>query len=147
MIIGVQRNLQKVGFDNFFECLPRGKSGGLALSWKQGVALDISFANNHIMNVALLFDPRNHPWMLSFVYGPNDCNEKFSFWYNLEEVGNSFAGAWLCPGDFNALLNPSDKKGGRPFSGSSPNGFLSFMLNTGLVDVGNPFTWSNGRYG
>lgn len=70
-------------------------------------------------------------WMLSFVYGPNDCNEMFNFWYYLEAVGDSFVGPWLCLGDFNALLNSSDKKRGIPISGSSSNGFLTFMLNAG----------------
>lgn len=40
LIVGVQQNLRRVGFDNFFECPPIGRSGGLTLAWKQGVDLD-----------------------------------------------------------------------------------------------------------
>lgn len=99
MIVGDQQNLQRVGFDNFFECSSNGKLGSLALAWKQGVELDISFVSNHIMNI-LCFQ--------TLVINQGD----FNFQYELEAVGNSFTGPWLYLGDFNALISQSDKMGG-----------------------------------
>lgn len=80
--------------------------------------------------------------MISFVHGPTNWNEKDNFWYELESIGDSFAGPWLCLEDFNALLSPIDKKGGSRVSDLSSLGFHSFLLNSGLMDVGyigNPF--------
>lgn len=79
VIIGVCHNLQHVGFDHFFECPPRRKRGGLALVWKQGAELDVSFVNHHILTVVLYSDPCNQPWMISFVHGPTNWNEKDNF--------------------------------------------------------------------
>lgn len=88
--------------------------------------------------------------MITFVHGPTNWNEKDYFWYDLESIGNSFAGPWFCLRDFNALVSQADKYGGRPVSASSSCGFQAFMLNSGLMDVGfvgNSFTWTNGQFG
>lgn len=64
-------------------------------------------------------------------------------------MGTSFGGPWACMGDFNALLYQADKQGGNLVASSSSGGFRSFLLNIGMVDVGfvgNPFTWTNGRF-
>ncbi|GLT67787.1 hypothetical protein SLA2020_400710 [Shorea laevis] len=63
-------------------------------------------------------------------------------------IGNLYDGPWLCIGDFNMIMNQSDKKGGRPFACSSNDPFQSFVHSQGLVDLGfsgNSYTWSNNR--
>jgi hypothetical protein len=56
----------------------------------------------------------------------------------------------LCIGDFNKILDQSEKTGGRPFACSSNDPFRHFINSHGMVDLGfmgNPFTWSNNRAG
>lgn len=53
-------------------------------------------------------------------------------------------------GDFNSLLSPEDKQGGRPFASSSVGALRQFMDQSGLIDLGSlglPYTWTNCRHG
>lgn len=47
--------------------------------WTLGVRCDIGFCTFNIINLCLFSDPRNHPWMVSFVYGPTNWNDKVVF--------------------------------------------------------------------
>jgi hypothetical protein len=65
-------------------------------------------------------------------------------------AGENFACPWLCIGDFNHVLDQSEKLGGLPVASSSYCPFKHFIDHHGLVDlgfVGNPFTWCNNRKG
>jgi hypothetical protein len=68
----------------------------------------------------------------------------------LAEIGTDYSSPWLCIGDFNRILDQSEKSGGRPFTCSSNDLFRSFLNSHGLVDLsfsGSPFTWLNHRQG
>jgi hypothetical protein len=61
-----------------------------------------------------------------------------------------FQGPQLLIGDFNAILSPAEKIGGRIFGSSSHSEFQDFVHANGLIDLGfygNPFTWNNNRHG
>ena len=94
--------------------------------------------------------PTNHPWILSCIYGLLEKVNKPTFWDSLIVVGEDFVNPWLCIGDFNFVLDQSEKLGGRPITNSSHCSFKGFIDQLGLVDlrfVGNPFTWCNNRQG
>ncbi|KAL3622592.1 hypothetical protein CASFOL_034003 [Castilleja foliolosa] len=58
--------------------------------------------------------------------------------------------AWAVIGDFNAILDQKEKKGGLPFSSSSRYSLSNELNDLGLIDLGFsgfPFTWSNKRSG
>ncbi|KAG2693813.1 hypothetical protein I3760_08G113300 [Carya illinoinensis] len=72
------------------------------------------------------------------------------FWNSLNTIHNSHSGAWLCIGDFNDLVNQSEKFGGRPVNSSSMGRLKNMMNKHGLVDMGfssSNFTWTNNRQG
>lgn len=80
---------------------------------------------------------------LSFVYAPPIPTARQQFWECLDTVGNAYDGPWLLARDFNAILNNSEKKGGRPYASSSSGGFHGFVDDNALLDlgyVGSPFT-------
>ncbi|XP_071921800.1 uncharacterized protein [Coffea arabica] len=57
---------------------------------------------------------------------------------------------WCIGGDFNVILAPHEKRGGRPFVIAEGMEFMSFMEDAGVFDVGfsgASFTWSNNRRG
>ncbi|XP_059436565.1 uncharacterized protein LOC132169562 [Corylus avellana] len=65
-------------------------------------------------------------------------------------VGDLFEASWLCIGDFNSVLDQSEKLGGRHVASSSHYPFRSFIDRFGMIDIGfagNPFTWCNNRQG
>lgn len=52
--------------------------------------------------------------------------------------------------DFNTILSPLDKCGGRDFGSFSHNEFTDFVHSNALVDlgfIGNQYAWSNHHFG
>uniref|UniRef100_A0A2N9GUT0 Uncharacterized protein n=1 Tax=Fagus sylvatica TaxID=28930 RepID=A0A2N9GUT0_FAGSY len=94
--------------------------GGLALFWKLGVDLEVVYSDNHVIAALVYSDTPN------------------------------FFGLWLIIGDLNSIVKKSEKRGGSSSSLSSSSSFLTFVSNTGAIDLGfnGPrFTWSNRREG
>jgi hypothetical protein len=109
----------------------------------------IHLDQNHISCLVVADSPQSS-WMISCVYAPPTLLSRNAFWSHLSNLGNSFGGAWLLLGDFNAILSSADKCGGRSFGSTSHHDFADFIHSNGLVDlgfVGNKFTWSNHRVG
>nr|POE65785.1 hypothetical protein CFP56_38255 [Quercus suber] len=75
-----------------------------------------------MINGLVFSDPLNEPWLISFVYGPPNSNNRGSFWEAVEKVGGAFGGGWLRIGDFNHVFSQADKKGGKPVASSSSGG-------------------------
>ncbi|CAN1160729.1 hypothetical protein LINPERHAP2_LOCUS23513 [Linum perenne] len=53
-------------------------------------------------------------------------------------------------GDFNAILNSSEKEGGLPLRRESTEPFQDFIFSNGLIDMGfsgQTFTWDNKKIG
>jgi hypothetical protein len=66
----------------------------------------------------------------------------------MNKIVSSFAGLWLCCGDFNCILSQAEKKGGRCFVESSRGELRNFLDSCSLIDLGykgNSFTWTNKR--
>jgi hypothetical protein len=66
------------------------------------------------------------------------------------KIGDRFSGPWICIGDFNMILDQSNKSGGLPYATSFRDFFRTFMNSYGMIDLsfsGNPFTWFNHRKG
>ncbi|VFQ89722.1 unnamed protein product [Cuscuta campestris] len=58
--------------------------------------------------------------------------------------------AWGVVGDFNCLLDPSEKKGGRPYAPVKYQPFVECVEDCELVDspfIGEDYTWFNNRVG
>jgi len=103
-----------------------------------------------MINAWCYLDPSNKPRLLSCIYGPPYRKNKCVFWDSIAKIGEFYNGAWLCIGDFNIIVDQSEKFGGRPFVCSSADPFRLFINNNEMVDLGffgNPFTWSNNRDG
>jgi hypothetical protein len=142
--------LNNLGYYSLVHVPPVGSKGGLLLAWRNGVDLECFATNKNNISAWCYSDPPNNPWILSCVYGPPYNKDNTDFWKNLAAIGSKYYGPWLCIGDFNRILDQSEKYGGRPYASSSNDAFCSFLNTHGLVDLGfsgSPFTWSNHRYG
>ena len=98
----------------------------------------------------MFFLPFKQHWILTCIYGPPDTLNKLAFWDSLTIMGEDFASPWLCIGDFNFVIDQSEKLGDRLVASSSHCSFRNFIDQLGLVDlgfVGNPFSWCNNRQG
>ncbi|XP_071928030.1 uncharacterized protein [Coffea arabica] len=89
------------------------------------------------------------PIIMSFVHAKCSVEERRELWCNLLS-DKHFSLPWCIGGDFNVILAPHEKSGGRPFAMAEGLDFMSFMEESGAFDIGfsgPSFTWSNNRRG
>ncbi|KAL0301650.1 UNVERIFIED_CONTAM: hypothetical protein Sradi_6441800 [Sesamum radiatum] len=134
-------------FDMYGLCVPsRGKSGGLASLWpKQVNVLLQSFSHHHIdVSVQLLDSP--FWWRFTGLYGEPDTGQREITWKLLSRLHDQSRRAWFCAGDFNEILDQSEKLGGPPRPMWQIRKFREALEQCELVDLGfagTPFTWLN----
>lgn len=84
--------------------------------------------------------------LLSFVYGLYTVVNRRTLWADLDMIGTTFIGPWLCLGDYNAYLKSSDKSGGPPITNYMVKDFDKCCTQNGLVDLNSTgffYTWWN----
>lgn len=84
------------------------------------------------------------------IYGHPEMGQKKHMWTLQRRLAGVSNTPWLCIGDFNEILHPSEKVGGTDRSLNMISEFREALQDCNLVDLGckgYPFTWSNGRFG
>ncbi|KAK8351680.1 hypothetical protein V6Z11_A05G048900 [Gossypium hirsutum] len=126
-----------------------GKSGGLALLWRDGINVSIqNYSKFHIDSLVRLEDDV----VLRFTgfYGQSDPSSRLQAWNMLRRVHCSVNEGWIIGGDFNAILNDSEKEGGQRKPNVLMEEFSNILEELKLVDVkpcNGWFTWTNNREG
>ena len=140
----IQRELN---FHSMIVVPSRGRSGGLALMWKDDVLLNTYIVSpNHID--AYVSYPVQVQWRLTGIYGHLEDHRKNETWYLMHHLHSYTSLPWLCIGDFNEILSSDEKNGRIPKPLGLMQAFRSTLLHCGLVDLGYSgkiFTWRNGR--
>ena len=118
------------------------------LLWKYHVVVIIQSAARFYID-ALISSTDILPWRFSNIYGDPNPNQRRNTWDLLQRLCFMDTGPWLCCGDFNEILDNSEKLGGREKSQSSIDIFRCSIDICQLQDLGfegeDCFTWSNGR--
>ncbi|TYH10968.1 hypothetical protein ES288_A07G221100v1 [Gossypium darwinii] len=126
-----------------------GKSGGLVMMWKAGTKVEIkNYSGNHIDS--FIHDENNKPIRFTGFYGNADPNNRKSSWDMLKRVGRLVKERWIIGGDFNAILDNSEKEGGRRKPQTLMDDFREVIDELSLVDLKTDngwFTWVNNREG
>lgn len=131
-----------------FSYLPAiGTRGGIILAWDSSV-VNISnmvcYTNFITGYVAPL---EGAPWWLIVVYGPQEDEEKIQFLEELSARRLLCPGPWLAIGDFNLILQATDKNNAN-LDRRMMSKFRRFIDANGLKELflhGRMFTWSNER--
>jgi hypothetical protein len=138
----------KMGFEGLFTVDPVGKSGGLALFWRNSKEVDIvNFSLRHI-NANITMFRTNHPWKLKCFYGHPDWWQRGESWHLLSHLGSLSPHQWLCLGDFNEISNWYEKEGGALRNKGQMASFNAALETCQLRDLGfkgSNFTWRNKR--
>ncbi|KAL0318239.1 UNVERIFIED_CONTAM: hypothetical protein Scaly_2851700 [Sesamum calycinum] len=123
-----------------------GRSGGLALLWNELVDVILqTFSHCHI-DVSVKLSDDQEWWRFTGMYGEPDTCKRDSTWRLLSHLHSQSARSWLCAGDFNEILDQSEKLGGPPRPVWQLQNFRQALVECELSDLGfsrNPFTWSN----
>ncbi|XP_074305538.1 uncharacterized protein LOC141640755 [Silene latifolia] len=95
------------------------------------------------MKVDSLVDRRS--FWLTMVYAFNGQHEREPLWDNLRKNANLVTGPWPIAGDFNCVLNVSERVGGNTPAGEMEH-FRRCVADCGVMDVaavGALYTWNN----
>ncbi|XP_027150236.1 uncharacterized protein LOC113771239 [Coffea eugenioides] len=95
-----------------------------------------------------------HSWLpgnlvVSFVHASCSREERRALWHALL-ADKPTSVPWCVCGDFNVILEPQEKRGGRPFGNTEGQELLSFMEEAAVFDMGFPgssFTCCNNQRG
>ncbi|KAF8089118.1 hypothetical protein N665_0517s0005 [Sinapis alba] len=137
-----------LGFDSTYLVPPHGKSGGLALLRKKDVVVTKLFVSPKLIDVYVQYNGLN--FYLSCVYGDPNQQSRHILWEKIQRIGSTRNGPWLLVGDFNEILNNSEKEGGPVREESSFTDFRNMFITCDLRDVrsvGDKFHgWKNGKH-
>ncbi|XP_023922453.1 uncharacterized protein LOC112033913 [Quercus suber] len=127
-----------------------GRSGGLAMLWREGVDVRFkSWSHSHI-DVVVYGVGGTMPWRASGFYGNPDVRKRYESWELLCSLKNQCDMPWIVFGDFNEITHPEEKLGWLDRDANQMRSFRECLSKCGLVDlgfVGQRFTWCNGRFG
>jgi hypothetical protein len=103
-----------MGFEGLLSVDPVGRSGGLALFWKGFHLVELlSYSRRHI-SVSIKNMGSGVPWKFTGFYGHPDPSQRAESWKLLKFLKRAPPSPWLCIGDFNKILDNSEKVGGNP---------------------------------
>ncbi|KAH0760993.1 hypothetical protein KY290_017066 [Solanum tuberosum] len=91
---------------------------------------------------------RDECFRVTVVYARCSALERLELWEDLENIANQSNSPWMVGGDFNTVVDESEKSGGLPVSQQETVDFAhcinAFSLND-LKFVGSYYTWWNER--
>ncbi|KAM0846534.1 hypothetical protein ACQ4PT_055614 [Festuca glaucescens] len=137
-----------LGFKNGVAMDCDGRSGGLALWWRDGIDVSVRPWCQYYIDAELRWAGKS--WRFSGVYGEPRTDMRHKTWEVLRYLKFQDDLPWICAGDFNEALSRDEQIGGNPRNESQMLAFHECLLDCGLSDLGfkgYPFTWNNKRVG
>ncbi|WZZ38588.1 hypothetical protein YC2023_034847 [Brassica napus] len=143
----INKKLQSLCFDHYFSVPPNGLSGGLSLLWNKDTDITILESSPNLIDTRIEY--KGTTSFVSFVYGAPAAENRAAFWNKLNAVGKGRDDPWLITGDFNDILNNTEKIVGPACPEGSFMAFRSFVAENGLWDLkhsGEQLSWRGSRY-
>jgi hypothetical protein len=88
-----------------------GKSGGLALLWREVEEIEIQNYSCCHINAIVKNTTMGVQWKLTRFYGHPKWNKRKESWELLKHLQSYSPLAWLCIGDFNEIMDQIEKWG------------------------------------
>lgn len=139
--------LQTPDYNHHFLIPPSGLSGGLALLWRNEINLTVLSSSANFIDTEVVY--KANTFFLTFIYGIPQQENRAAFWEEISLLGQGKDSAWALSGDFNDILDNSEKSGGPPRYEGSFVPFRSFVSLNGLWDVKhtcNQLSWRGKRH-
>jgi exonuclease III len=132
-----------LGFNSCFSVDRVGRSGGFAMFWNSSHNCQLlDYSQNHISVEVIDIDRGNR--RLTGYYGYPNGGRRRASWDFLRTLSHQSSLPWCIFGDFNDIMDDSEKRGSISRSRWLINGFRQAVLDSGLSDVpvhGYPYTW------
>jgi exonuclease III len=91
----------------------KGRSGGLALFWRNGVDVRLRWKGRYHIDVDVV-EQNGTKWRFTGIYGESKQGLKENTWRLLRTLHGQSDLPCLCMGDFNEILSEHEKGGGLP---------------------------------
>ncbi|XP_077237194.1 uncharacterized protein LOC143878867 [Tasmannia lanceolata] len=140
----VHKVAELLHFTNYMTNL--NESSKIWILWDGSLSMSRVSFNNQALSVEIAHLQSSSEAFMTLIYASCSIIERRDLWSYLWDCSQSFSKAWAVGGDFNALLSPDEKLGGRPPDPTSCREFQSAIDGAGLIDagfIGSKFT----RYG
>jgi hypothetical protein len=109
------------GFTNGVSVDCVGRSGGLALWWRNGIEVSVRPWCQYYIDAKVTVD--NKIWRFSGIYGEPRTDWRNRTWDAIRYLRSQDDLPWLCAGDFNEILKADEQKGGNPRSETQMEAF------------------------
>ncbi|XP_075654904.1 uncharacterized protein LOC142625081 [Castanea sativa] len=122
-----------------------GRSGGLALLWKQETFVNIKGYSKWYIDAEVVCSIVQRCWRFTGFYGQLDTSKREETWQILEAFGRHNTLPWLCISDYNEILRNSEKLGGQLRLKQQMDRFrevVDFCRFRDLGYSGPRYTWS-----
>lgn len=125
------------------------RSGGLAIIWSDVINVDILHSNKNLIDMYITPCNSNLSWQGTGIYRYPYTPKKHLTCDIIKNLSlNKISPNWLIFGDFNLMLNSSEKLGGNPVDFQLSKLFNDTLIACDLYDFGfygNKFTWANNQ--
>ena len=101
----------KLGFTQGIVVPSDGRSGGLALLWREGTDIRFKSCSHSHIDVVVHGVGNGGPWRATSFYGHPDTSKRYTSWQLLETLNAQCILPWLVCGDFNEIVHPDEKLG------------------------------------
>ncbi|XP_010474601.1 PREDICTED: uncharacterized protein LOC104754160 [Camelina sativa] len=114
--------------------------------WRDSVGIKILHSDKRIIDVQVKWQDK--VFYLSCIYGDPVRGARGGVWERLTRIGISRSGPWMLTGDFNELVDPSEKIGGLRRELATCLEFQQMLRACGLWEIkhrGYQFSWFGNR--
>jgi exonuclease III len=140
----------KLKFDYIFVVNSVGRSGGLIILWKDDIKIDIQNYSRRHINAIISRGRDGTEWKFFGIYGNPETAKRKETWALMRHLATFSPKPWLCMGDFNEIINLSEKWGAITRANGQMEAFRRTLEDCQLCDLGykgEKYTWNNGRHG
>ncbi|CAL2226101.1 unnamed protein product [Prunus armeniaca] len=133
--------IKKLGFSKYHVVDANGFSGGLWMLWNENVSC-IDIVAHSRQSITALIKMSHIDWLFTVVYVHPCPGIQSQLWIYLDGIASASNIPWMIAGDFNELVDNSEKCGGNPISHRS--GLVEWIDRNQLIDlgfIGAQFTW------
>ena len=143
----IARTLDWLNIEKHHEVPPHNPGGGgLLLIWKSDIDVFVLVSTNNYVETIINY--QGNIFQTTFVYGEPDHTKRYAIWNEISNLHPSNGGTWFLTGDFNEIIDNSEKNGGIVRPEGTFYAFRTFLSQDDLSDIkhfGNCLSWRGKR--
>lgn len=143
----VLNKVDSLGYHSHAFVSPHGTAGGgLALIWKQEIQVVVISSCINYFDTRITYE--GNTFYASFVYGDPDRATRQRMWEHLISLNQIREAPWFLTGDFNDIIDNSEKEGRAIRAEGTFGDFRTFLSEGDLYDLrhsGNCLSWRGRR--